>query len=910
MPKTLYLIDASSYIHRAYHALPPLTTREGVPVNAVYGFASMMLKLIREQKPDYLAVVMDSATPTFRKQAYEAYKANRPPADADLVCQFPLVEELARDLALPTLRADGWEADDIISDLARRFAGEVERVVIVSGDKDLMQLVGDRVVMLDTMKDQWIGPPQVEEKLGVRPSQVADYLALRGDPGDNVPGVRGIGEKTAARLLGEFGSLKELLARAGEVKGKAGELLRAGGEEARLSLSLVKLDREVPLMVSLEELARKQPDPGVLRALFDRLGFRRLLKELEGTTGGQGDGGRNAPADAAPARSVIAGPGVDRSRYRCVLEERELIEVAAACRQAGTFAFDTETDSLDAVRAHLAGVSLAWGPNEAAYIPLTHSYLGSPRQLPAERVREALEPIFNDPGLRRVAQNAKYDLEVLEGAGWKVAGVWCDTLIASWLGNPGRKGHGLDAQALDRLGHRMISYDEVTKRGRTRLSFPEVTVEEATAYSAEDADVTLRLVEPVLAELEAQGLSGIFFDLEMPLIPVLAGMERAGVLVDGERLARLSSELAGKMEELEAAIHREAGHPFLINSPKQLATVLFEELHLPTLRKTKTGFSTDAEVLEELAARHHLPAMIVEYRTLAKLRNTYADALPQLVNPATGRVHTSFNMTATATGRLSSSDPNLQNIPARTELGREIREAFVAPPGQLLLSADYSQVELRILAHLSGDEALLESFRSGEDVHARTAREVLGMGKKVDPELRRRAKVINFGIIYGMSPFGLAKELGIPQGEGRALIEAYFGHYAGVKRWLEGTIEEARRTGEVSTMMGRRRAIPELLSGNNNLRQAGERMAINTPIQGAAADILKVAMLAIHASLAERLPQCRMLLTVHDELLFEVPEKAVKTAERLVREAMEGAAQLSIPLVVDIGTGKNWAQAH
>jgi DNA polymerase-1 len=919
----LYLIDASSYIHRAYHALPPLATREGVPTNAVYGFATMVQKLIRERKPDYLGVVMDSATPTFRKQAYEAYKANRPPADEDLVSQFPLVEEVVRGFSLPALRVDGYEADDIIADLVRRFGGEVDRVVIVSGDKDLMQLVSGKVAMLDAVRDRRIGPAEVRKRLGVNPAQVADYLALRGDPGDNIPGVRGIGEKTAVRLLAEYGDLDTLLARAGEVKGKTGELLRAGEKNARLSRELVALDHQVPLEVLLPDLALRPPDPELLRPVFVRLEFTRLLRELESASADTGESPAiqgQAPRSTLRPLDRLGAQGqppvaVDRSAYRCILDEKELAEVAKELARVDVLAFDTETDSLDAVRANLAGISLAWREGEtfkACYIPLAHAYLGAPRQIPAERARDLLAPVLADPRIRKVAQNAKYDLLVLARAGWRVGGLWCDPMIASWLLDPGRRAHGLDAMAAERLGHAMLTYDSVTKKGKTRIPFPEVPVEEATAYSAEDADVTLRLAGPLLDELEAQGLTKLYRELEMPLVPVLVDMEQTGVLVDAKRLDRLSAALAQRMAELEDSIHREAGRPFTVNSPQQLAAVLFEELKLPTGRKTagRTGYSTDAEVLEELSAHHRLPALVLEYRSLAKLRNTYSDALPKLVNPGTGRVHTSYNQAATATGRLSSSDPNLQNIPIRTGLGKEIREAFVAPPGHVLLSADYSQVELRILAHLSRDQVLLDSFRAGEDVHARTAREVLGMGKRVDPELRRRAKAINFGIIYGMSAFGLARELGIPQGEARAIIEDYFEHYRGVKAWLDSTIGQARREGFVATMTGRRRPLPELSSGNQAVRQAGERMAVNTPIQGAAADILKVAMLRVHAALAAHLPRCRMLLTVHDELLFEVPEKSAKKAEKLVREAMEGAATLDIPLVVDVGTGRNWAEAH
>ena len=885
--RTLFLIDGSSYIYRAYHGIRSLSTRSGFPTNAIYGFANMVLKVLREHDPTYVAMVLDSPGPTFRHELYPEYKANRPPMPEDLVVQMPRIDDLIAAFKLPAIRIPGLEADDIIATMARKYAGEVDKVVIVSSDKDLMQLVTDKVFMLDTMKERWVDEKAVSEKFGVHPSQVVQVQALMGDSSDNIPGLAGVGPKTAGKLIEKFGSVEGLLERSGEVGGKIGEKLPDQREELELSLSLVTLKNDVPIDQTLDDLVISGLDTLAVRELFEELEFTRLLNEL-------------APHQA-----------LGREGYRTVTSEDELNDLVVCLQGVDRFAFDTETDSRDPMRASLVGISFSWSDGEAAYIPLDHSYLGVPSQLASGGVQKVLGPILSDPDKGKIGQNIKYDLKVLQRAGWEVNGIYFDTMIASWLESPDRRSHSLDEIASELFGHSMISYKELTKRGRAQILMNEVPVEEASTYSCEDADVTFRAVEPLASKLSEKGLTDLFEEVEMPLLTVLSAMEMAGILLDTRLLGAISSDLGGRLKDLEERIHEEAGHPFNINSPRQLGQVLFNELGLPAVKKTKTGYSTNDDVLLELSDKHHLPAMIRDYRSMAKLKSTYVDALPELIHPDTGRIHTSFNQTGTSTGRLSSSDPNLQNIPIRTDEGRRIREAFVSPEGTVLLSADYSQIELRILAHLSGDQNLVEAFRNGEDVHSRTAHQVLGADKgAVEPELRRRAKVINFGIIYGMSAYGLSKELGVSPGEAAAIIDGYFDVYSGVREFTAKTLEQARERGYVQTLLDRRRYLPELASKNPNVRQYGERMAVNTPIQGSAADLIKVAMLRIHEGLAREVPGSRMLLQVHDELVFEVPDgQAQKTAD-FVAGIMEGVMDLEVPLLVDVGWGKNWAEAH
>ncbi|UCG38905.1 MAG: DNA polymerase I [bacterium] len=885
--RTLFLIDGSSYIYRAYHAIRGLSTREGFPTNAVYGFSNMLLKVLREHRPTYVAMVLDAPGPTFRHTVFPQYKANRPPMPEDLAVQIPRVDEVVEAFRVPVLRIQGVEADDIIATLVHRYRGEVDRIVIVSSDKDLMQLVGPRVVMLDTMKDRWVGVDEVRERFGVEPDKMASVLALVGDPSDNVPGLSGVGPKTAGKLVSEHGSLEELIGKADKVGGKIGRQLAEEADRLRLSHRLVTLSHDLDLPVGLADLGTRDPDQEALRKVFEELEFIRLLNEL------------------AP-RSTLG-----RDGYRTVLGREELDRLVKDLAASQRFALDVETDSRDPMRASLVGLSFSWREGQAAYVPLAHNYLGAPSQLPAGEVREALAPLLADGGVEKIGQNIKYDLQVLLRSGWPLEGIAFDTMVASWLINPSRRSHSLTEIASELFGHTMVTYGDLTGKGRQQIPFPQVRVAEASDYSCEDSDVTFRASGKLAAGLGEMELEELFHDVEMPLVRVLADMEMAGVLLDTPLLEGISVEIGKSLKELEESIHAEAGHPFTINSPRQLGQVLFSELGLPPVKKTKTGYSTNDDVLLELSTKHHLPAMIREYRTLSKLRSTYVDALPALVNPDTGRIHTSFNQTATSTGRLSSSDPNLQNIPVRTDLGRRIREAFIAPEGMALVSADYSQVELRVLAHLSGDPELLDAFRRGEDVHARTARQVLGAsGGDVEPELRRRAKVINFGIIYGMSAFGLSRELGIPPGEAADIIREYFEVYSGVRQFTENTLAQARESGFVQTLLKRRRYLPELGSSNPNTRQYGERMAINTPIQGTAADLIKVAMIRIHAGLRQLVPGARMLLTVHDELVLEVPEGEAERSAGFVRETMETVMELEVPLVVDVGWGNNWAQAH
>lgn len=884
---TLYLVDGSSYIYRAYHAIRGLATREGFPTNAVFGFANMLLKVLKDNRPDYVAVVMDSKGPTFRHGIFPQYKANRPSMPDDLKVQIPRIEQIIEAFRIPVLRREGYEADDVIATLVNRYADDVDLTVIVSSDKDLMQLISPRIEMLDSMKDRRIDVEAVSDRFGVGPEKVPDVLALIGDSSDNVPGVTGVGPKTAGKLISTYGGLEELLAHRSDVGGKLAENLEREEDQVRMSLSLVTLVGDVELDDDLEDLKRRDPDDHSLRNLFTELEFTRLIRDLV-------------------PQSVLS-----RKGYLLVTDEETLVRIAAELRKAGRFAMDVETDSREPMRANLVGISFSWKPGEAAYIPVAHRYLGAPDQIPEERVRGILGPVLSDPSSEVIGQNIKYDLEVLARAGWEIPSVGCDTMVASYLANPSRRNHSLNEIAVDVLNHTMITYDDVTKRGRKRILFSEVPLEEASRYSCEDADVTLRVAGPLVTRVKDLGMLPLMENVELPLIRVLMDMEMTGIRLDRGLLEDLSTTLRDQLAELEARIQREAGRSFNVNSPRQLAQVLFEELKLPPVRKTKTGFSTDGDVLQELSSRHHLPAMVLEYRSLAKLKSTYLDALPALLHPETGRIHTSFNQTVTATGRLSSSAPNLQNIPVRTEIGRRIREAFVPGEGAVLLSADYSQIELRILAHLSGDRNLLDAFTAGEDIHARTAKQVLGAsGDPVDPELRQRAKVVNFGIIYGMSAFGLSKELGIHPKDAGEIIDGYFSTYVGVREFIDRTLREAGERGFVTTLLNRRRYLPELSSSNPNQRQLGERMAVNTPIQGTAADLIKVAMIDVHRSLAENLPDARMILQVHDELLFEVPEDGIEEAAALIRDGMESVVDLSVPLVVEVGWGRNWAQAH
>ncbi len=882
----VYLIDGSSYIYRAYYAIRHLSNSKGMATNAIYGFTKMLMKVVREEKPDHLAVIFDSKGPTFRKDLYPEYKAQRAAMPEDLVPQIPYIKDIVRAFNMPALEKPGYEADDIIATLARRFAAEGMDVTVVTGDKDLMQIVSDRIRLLDTMKDKIFGPAEVAERF-CSPAQVIEIQALAGDPSDNIPGVPGIGEKTAKALIEQFGDVETLLANLDQLKGKRRENLNTYAEQARLSRQLVTLIDDLPVEADYDAFALSEPNPSALTRLFKECEFHALLQEFSSD--------ERAAAD----------------NYRCILSLAELEDLVSTLQQAGRFAFDTETTSLNPHAADLVGFSFAVTAGEAWYLPVGHRYLGVPDQLPRALVCEHLKPLLEDAGLEKIGQNLKYDILVLARAGIQVHGLFCDTMLASYLANPAVRTHGMDGLAAELLGYRTISYKEVAGSGRNQIGFEEVEIDKATVYAAEDADITLRLYEklmPMLAEAEQERL---FREVEMPLLSVLVDMERTGVRIDANLLGGLSAEMAEKMARLEVAIHAAAGGPFNVASPKQLGEVLFERLRLPKGKKTKTGWSTDVEVLTKLAEDHEIAALILDYRSLAKLKGTYTDALPKLVHPQTGRIHTSFNQAITATGRLSSSDPNLQNIPIRSEEGRRIREGFIPSPGNLLLSADYSQVELRVLAHMADVAGLKESFLHGEDIHRRTASEVLGIfPDMVSDEQRRQAKAINFGVIYGISAFGLAKQLGIARRDAQEFIDRYFERYPAIRTFMDARIAEARQHQYVTTLLGRRCAIPEINSKNGAVRGYAERNAINYPVQGSAADIIKVAMVKIHARLADEDLQAKMVLQVHDELVFDVPEHEVEVLTVLVREEMMQAVPLDVPLAVDIGIGKTWREAH
>jgi DNA polymerase-1 len=916
----LILIDGSGYIFRAFHALPPMTRPDGTPVNAVFGFTNMLAKFIAEHAGDRIAVVFDKGRRTFRNDIYPAYKAHRPDPPAELIPQFGLIREAVDAFDLPAIEAEGWEADDLIAAYAKAETEEGGEVTIVSSDKDLMQLIRPGVTLLDPIRQKPIGAAEVVEKFGVPPGKVIDVQALAGDSTDNVPGVPGIGVKTAAALIEEFGDLETLLAKAETIRQpKRREALIEHAEAARISKRLVTLDPSAPLPLPLAALALKPPDRAKLAAWLRAQNFRSTLQRL-GLDGAASD----APAPARPAaqpepETVAFGP------YETVTTAERLRAWIAEANAQGFLAFDTETDSLDAQRARLVGVSLATAPGRACYVPLRHVGRGAdlaadpaPRQIRFEAALELLRPLLEDPSVLKVMQNGKYDLAVLARAenGGIALGPIDDTMLISFCLDAGRWEHGMDQLSARHLGHEPISYDAVTGTGKARISFAEVALDRATAYAAEDADVTLRLWQALRPRLRTEQVLVLYEHVERRLIPVIAAMERAGVKVDARDLRQMSAEFADRLKVLEGEIHALAGRPFTVGSPQQLGRVLFDELALapPGGRRAKTAtgqYATDAGVLEELASQHPLPGKVLEWRQLAKLKSTYADALVDQIDPATGRVHTSFAMTGAATGRLASTDPNLQNIPVRTEEGRRIRRAFVAEPGHVLMSADYSQIELRLLAHVADVPALREAFERGEDIHARTASEVFGVPMQgMDALTRRRAKAINFGIIYGISAFGLANQLGITPGEARAYIDAYFQRYPGIRAYMERMKEEARMKGYVTTPFGRRIWIPGIGEKNPARRAFAERQAINAPLQGGAADVIKRAMVRLPRALAAAKLSATLLLQVHDELLFEVPEGELDAAAATVKRTMERAATIRVPLVVETGAARSWAEAH
>jgi DNA polymerase-1 len=885
--KTIYLIDGSSYIYRAYHAVRHLSTSQGLPTNATFGFTNMVLKLLAEQNPEYMAMAFDAKGPTFRHEMYDAYKANRPPMPEDLVVQIPYIKQVVAGMNIPSLELPGYEADDIIGTLVRAVEGKGFRVVMVTGDKDFKQLISRSVSMWDPMRERTIDYASLKEDSGLEPSQWVDVMALAGDTSDNIPGVPGIGEKTAIQLIKAFGTMERLFQGLDKVtQTKLREKLTRFHDQAILSRRLVAINTEVPLSVEASSFKVPAPDSQKLAELFKILEFRKLQQ-----------------------RFPIQG-GLSKKDYRAIVDDETLKSLIHELDKAKCFALDLETTAKDPMKASIVGISFAHRPNQAVYIPLRHS---SGTQLEPDKTLARLKPLLEDPGLTKVGQNIKYDWIVLRRSGIELKGVIFDTMVASYLLNPTLRAHNLEMIAAEYLNHRMITYKEVTGSGKHQIGFDQVPIQDAVPYACEDADITLMACEVLGPKLQEAGLERLFQEVEMPLIPVLLDMEMSGICVDRARLQSISKDFDRQLHQIQERIYANAGEEFNIQSHQQLGWILFEKLNLPLQKKTKkkTGYSTDVEVLTTLSVEHELPALVLQYRSLAKLKSTYADALVDLIHPETHRIHTSYNQTITATGRLSSSDPNLQNIPVRTEEGRMVRAAFVPNKGWTMLSADYSQIELRLLAHYSQDPILVKAFQQDQDIHTRTAAEVFQLfPSMITPEMRRQAKVINFGIIYGMGSFRLARELGISHKMARTYIEHYFATYAGVKQFIDETIEKARKVGKVTTLLGRHRWLPDILSKNRTAREFAERTAVNTPLQGTAADLIKLAMIQIHQALRQKRLRAKMLLQVHDELVFEVPPEEAERVQGLVRSIMEGVYELKVPLKVDVKMGSNWAEVH
>ena len=901
MADRIFLIDASAFAYRAFFAIRGLSTSKGQPTNAVYGFARMLLKLKKDHAPSHIAVVFDAPGPTFRHERYPEYKATRDATPEDLIVQLPVIERLVDAFSMPRVRVAGVEADDVLGTLARRAEQAGMEAVLVTSDKDALQLVSDCVSTYDPNKGPdgtWCGPDEVVERFGVSPEGVIDALALMGDSSDNVPGVRGIGEKTSKKLLEKYGSLDGVYAHLDELKGKQRERLEQDRDMALLSKELVTIDTNVDVALTLDDCRSKDPDREKLVALFEELEFHRLLEEFV--------------PEAVPA---------EETEYQLVLTQETLDDVLEEMTAAGRFALDTETTSTDPMRANLVGISLSCRAQTGYYIPVGHTQEAmhlekdtgldeSVAGLSKEYVVERLRPLLTNPAIGKVGHNIKYDLIVLARQGVPLAGIALDTMVASYLTDPGLLRHNLDAVSLHYLKRKTIPITDLIGKGAKAVTFDHVPIEPACGYASEDADIAWRLAELFGPLLQERGLTKLFEDVEVPLVGVLARMEQAGVAIDRAVFDELREEVETKLEGLEKEIFEAAGETFQVNSPKQLQRILFDKLGLKPLRRTKTGYSTDMDVLEQLAREHPLPAKVLAYRALEKLRGTYIEALPKLVHPDTGRIHTSFNQAVAATGRLSSSDPNLQNIPVRTEIGRRIRQAFVpADATRKLISADYSQIELRVLAHLSGDKALKDAFSQDADIHRETAARIFEVTpEQVTPEMRRRAKAVNFGVIYGISAFGLAKNIGMPKAAAARFIDQYFEQYPGVRAWIDRLLEEAKETGYVTTLLNRRRYVADLKSSNTTMRKAAERVAINTPVQGSAADIIKVAMVNLDKALAET--QATLLLQVHDELVIEGPAEEARRIADIAVTTMEQAMALHVPLKVDVGIGDNWAEIH
>ena len=913
MPK-LILIDGSSYLYRAFHALPPLSNAHGEPTGALFGVVNM-LRATLKAKPDYLAFVSDAPGPTFRNELYDQYKANRPAMPDDLRAQVEPMLAIVGALGFPILRVDGVEADDVIGTLAvqaRELGIEVE---VSTGDKDMAQLVGPQVTLVNTMSNTVMDSAGVVAKFGVRPEQIIDFLTLTGDTVDNIPGVSKCGPKTAAKWLAEYGTLDQVIANAAKVGGKIGECLRDALPHLPLSRELVTIKTDVPLEFGPADLALREADVERLRELYTRYEFKAALKDLDAGADASPSSPRPLPQGAkATVQDLdspppgLAAPG----EYELVTTQAAFDAWLEKLRRAELIAFDTETTSIDAMRADIVGISFAVEAGKACYIPIGHDYPGAPPQLDRGDVLAALKPIFEDAAIPKLGQHAKYDINILSNYGIVVQGLKHDSMLESYVWNATATRHDMDSLAKKYLGYETVKYEQVAGKGAKQISFSQVDLDTACRYAAEDSDITLRLHLALWPRLESvPSLRQVYEDIEIPLVPVLAGMEQRGVLIDGDELRRQSQQLGKRMLELQQQSYALAGREFNLDSPKQLQAVLFDELGLEAKLKTPKGQpSTNEEALEAIADTHELPRLILDYRGLAKLRGTYTDKLSGIVNPRTGRVHTSYHQGSVATGRISSSDPNLQNIPVRTEEGRRIRQAFIAPPGWKVMAADYSQIELRIMAHLSGDEGLLRAFHSGGDVHRATAAEVFGVAPdEITTNQRRAAKAINFGLMYGMSAFGLARQLGVDRGEAGDYMGRYFSRYPGVRAFMDATREQAHRDGYVETIFGRRLYLENLAARNGALRQGAERAAVNAPMQGSAADIIKRAMLAVATWLQGR-DDAHMLMQVHDELVFEVREDAVDEVRAAVTARMASAAELAVPLLVDVGVGANWDEAH
>ncbi len=887
----LYLVDGSSYIYRAFHAIRGLSNSKGMPTNAAFGFTKMMIKLLEDKNPEYIAILFDHKGPVFRHEIFPEYKANRPPMPDDLSVQIPYIKKITKGLCLPMFEVEGYEADDLIGTLAVQGEKAGFQVVMVTGDKDFLQLVTKNISLWDPMKDKSTNLEDIRRDMGVEPWQMTEVMGLSGDTSDNIPGVPGIGIKTALTLIKTYSDMDNLYKRVHTIKKKKQhENLVKFRDQAMLSRKLVTIAKDAPIKFDPEKLKKGEPDSKILTEIFKELEFGQFL-------------------------DIFSKPAEKKSKeYKIILKKKELSELLAEVEKQGKFAIDTETTSQSPMLAKLVGISIAARENRAYYIPCGHDYENAPDQIDIDELIKLVKPVLENPKIKKIGQNIKYDSIVLSRHGINMDGVFFDTMIASYLLNPSKRAHGLDRIARDFLDHKTTTYGDVAGKGKKEINFSKVSLEKAGPYACEDADITFMAYKVLKKKVDEIGLTNLMNEVEIPLIPVLKKMEMTGISVDKEKLEALSASFATQLENLEDEIYKIAGEKFNIKSSKQLGEILFEKLGLPIIKKTKKtkGYSTDVEVLTRLAQDHDLPALILRHRSLAKLKSTYSDALLSLIHPETGRIHTSYNQTVTATGRLSSSEPNLQNIPIRTPEGIQIREAFVPRNGWCFLSVDYSQIELRLLAHYSEDENLMEAFDKGEDIHTRTASHVFGIEPGlVSQDLRRQAKAINFGIIYGMGPFSLSKELGISRKMAQRYIENYFETYRGVKEFIEKTIEKTRKTGKTSTLLGRIRLLPEINSSNKNIRSFAERTAVNTPIQGTAADLIKLAMIKVDKALCENKLKSAMLLTVHDELVFEVPPSEKKIVKNLVTDIMENIrGDLKVPLKVNAAFGDNWACAH